>query len=144
MASLRKPKAADVESAAIPAEALDHAFPKLNLPLQPPYPPAEAKSVKDLPREAGWFYEPKWDGFRCLAFRQGDEVVLQSKAGQPLGRYFLRLLPLYWLCQRANLCWMAKLSSGRAQGLISTPSCSAFILPPAASSAFRRRCLRLP
>jgi ATP-dependent DNA ligase len=88
MASPRKPKAADVESAAIPAEALDHAFPKLNLPLQPPYPPAEAKSVKDLPREAGWLYEPKWDGFRCLAFRQGDEVVLQSKAGQPLGRYF--------------------------------------------------------
>jgi ATP-dependent DNA ligase len=88
MASSRKPKAADVESAAIPAEALDHAFPKLNLPLQPPYPPAEAKSVKDLPREAGWLYEPKWDGFRCLAFRQGDEVVLQSKAGQPLGRYF--------------------------------------------------------
>jgi ATP-dependent DNA ligase len=88
MVSPRKPKAADVESAAIPAEALDHAFPKLNLPLQPPYPPAEAKSVKDLPREAGWLYEPKWDGFRCLAFRQGDEVVLQSKAGQPLGRYF--------------------------------------------------------
>ncbi|HZE80813.1 MAG TPA: ATP-dependent DNA ligase [Candidatus Polarisedimenticolia bacterium] len=88
MASPRKPKTADVESAAIPAEELDHVFPRLNLPLQPPYPPAEAKSVKDLPREAGWFYEPKWDGFRCLAFRQGDEVVLQSKAGQPLGRYF--------------------------------------------------------
>ena len=33
-------------------------------------------------------YEPKWDGFRCLAFRKGDEVLLQSKAGQPLGRYF--------------------------------------------------------
>jgi ATP-dependent DNA ligase len=88
MVSPRKPKAAGVESAAIPAEALDHAFPKLNLPIQPPYPPAEAKSVKDLPREAGWLYEPKWDGFRCLAFRRDDEVVLQSKAGQPLGRYF--------------------------------------------------------
>jgi ATP-dependent DNA ligase len=88
MASPRKPKRADVGSAAVPAEELNHAFPKLNLPLQPPYPPAEAKSVKDLPREAGWLYEPKWDGFRCLAFRQGDEVVLQSKAGQPLGRYF--------------------------------------------------------
>jgi ATP-dependent DNA ligase len=88
MASPRKPKRADVGSAAVPAEELNHAFPKLNLPLQPPYPPAEAKSVKDLPRQAGWLYEPKWDGFRCLAFRQGDEVVLQSKAGQPLGRYF--------------------------------------------------------
>ncbi len=88
MASPRKSKPADVGSAAVPAEALIDAFPKLNLPIQPPYPPAEAKSVKDLPREAGWVYEPKWDGFRCLAFRQGDEVVLQSKSGQPLGRYF--------------------------------------------------------
>jgi ATP-dependent DNA ligase len=88
MASPRKRKAADVESAAVPAEQLVQAFSKLNLPIQPPYPPAEAKSVESLPPESGWLYEPKWDGFRCLAFRQGDEVVLQSKAGQPLGRYF--------------------------------------------------------
>jgi ATP-dependent DNA ligase len=81
-------KAASVRSAPIPAESLEHAFPRLNLPLQPPYPPAEAKSVKEVPQEAGWLYEPKWDGFRCLAFRSGDEIVLQSKAGQPLGRYF--------------------------------------------------------
>jgi ATP-dependent DNA ligase len=88
MASPRKRKSANVESAAVPAEALIQAFPRLNLPLQAPYPPAEAKSVKDLPRGPGWLYEPKWDGFRCLAFREGDEVILQSKAGQPLGRYF--------------------------------------------------------
>src|SRR5438270_5146484 len=88
MASPRKTKSADVGSAAVPAEELAHAFPKLNLPIQPPYPPAEAKSVNALPQESGWLYEPKWDGFRCLAFRHGDEVVLQSKAGQPLGRYF--------------------------------------------------------
>jgi ATP-dependent DNA ligase len=97
MASPRK--RSSVRSAAIPAEALNQGFPKLDLPLQPPYPPAEAKPVKELPREAGWLYEPKWDGFRCLAFRQGDEIVLQSKAGQPLTRYFpeivaaLRALP---------------------------------------------------
>jgi len=97
MASARK--SASVRSAAVPAEALNHAFPKVNLPLQPPYPPAEARAVKDLPREPGWLYEPKWDGFRCLAFRRGDEIVLQSKAGQPLTRYFpeiaaaLRALP---------------------------------------------------
>ncbi|HEY2169748.1 MAG TPA: ATP-dependent DNA ligase [Candidatus Angelobacter sp.] len=84
----RKSKSADVGSAAVSAEQLTHAFPKLNLPIQPPYPPAEAKSLDTLPQEPGWLYEPKWDGFRCLAFRQGDEVVLQSKAGQPLGRYF--------------------------------------------------------
>ncbi len=40
----------------------------------------------------GWLYEPKWDGFRCLAFRSGDQVLLQSKAGQPLGRYFPELV----------------------------------------------------
>jgi ATP-dependent DNA ligase len=83
-----KKKQSRIESAPIPAEALEHAFPKLHLPIQPPYPPAEAKSVKDLPHESGWLYEPKWDGFRCVAFRNGQEVVLQSKAGQPLERYF--------------------------------------------------------
>lgn len=88
MASPRKRNPADVGSAAVPAEQLAQAFPKLNLPIQPPYPPAEARSVDSLPHESGWLYEPKWDGFRCLAFRQGNEVVLQSKAGQPLGRYF--------------------------------------------------------
>jgi ATP-dependent DNA ligase len=88
MPSSRKSKSANIAAAAVPAEALEHAFPKLHLPLQPPYPAAEAKSVKDLPHESGWLYEPKWDGFRCLAFRNGNEIVLQSKAGQPLGRYF--------------------------------------------------------
>ena len=41
-----------------------------------------------FPRVTGWQYEPKWDGFRCLVFRDGDEVELQSKSGKPLGRYF--------------------------------------------------------
>src|ERR1041385_5420469 len=94
-------KSAGIQSAAIPAEVLEQAFPKLDLPLQPPYPPAEAKSVKEVPRGVEWLYEPKWDGFRCLAFRRGNEVVLQSKAGQPLTRYFpeiveaLRALPTH-------------------------------------------------
>lgn len=48
----------------------------------------EAKSVDKIPGDDGWQYEPKWDGFRCLAFRDGDEIFLQSKAGQPLARYF--------------------------------------------------------
>jgi ATP-dependent DNA ligase len=78
----------DVTAGAIPAESLEQAFPKLKLAIQPPYPPAEAKAVAKIPADPGWLYEPKWDGFRCLAFRHGDEVVLQSKAGQPLGRYF--------------------------------------------------------
>ena len=48
----------------------------------------EAESVDALPREPGWRYEPKWDGFRCLAFRDGDSVELRAKSGKPLARYF--------------------------------------------------------
>ena len=48
----------------------------------------EAKSVEKLPTGPDWQYEPKWDGFRCIAFREGNKVDLQSKSGQPLARYF--------------------------------------------------------
>ena len=65
---------------------------RMQLPLMPPYPPMEAKLVRALPRGDGWLYEPKWDGFRCLAFRDGDELQLQSKSGQPLARYFPELV----------------------------------------------------
>jgi len=60
----------------------------MTLPLKQPYLPMEAKSVEKLPSGDNWQYEPKWDGFRCLAFRDGDQVDLQSKSGQPLARYF--------------------------------------------------------
>ena len=58
------------------------------LPIALDYAPMEAKLVAELPEGPQWQYEPKWDGFRCLAFRDGDEIHLQSKAGQPLERYF--------------------------------------------------------
>jgi ATP-dependent DNA ligase len=48
----------------------------------------EARSVSEIPVGKDWEYEPKWDGFRCLAFRDGDKVELQSKSGQTLTRYF--------------------------------------------------------
>jgi ATP-dependent DNA ligase len=48
----------------------------------------EARSVDELPKGNGWQFEPKWDGFRCLAFKAGDEVELRAKSGKPLGRYF--------------------------------------------------------
>jgi ATP-dependent DNA ligase len=48
----------------------------------------EAKLVTELPEDKGWQFEPKWDGFRCLAFRAGSEVDLRAKSGKPLGRYF--------------------------------------------------------
>lgn len=58
------------------------------LALKAPYPPMETLSVDTIPKGKEWQYEPKWDGFRCLAFRDGDEIYLQSKSGQPLARYF--------------------------------------------------------
>ncbi len=64
----------------------------MTLPLKRPYPPMEARSVDGVPTGEEWQYEPKWDGFRCLAFRDGDSVVLQSKAGEPLQRYFPELV----------------------------------------------------
>ncbi len=48
----------------------------------------EAKLVDELPEDEGWQFEPKWDGFRCLVFKRGGEVLLQSKSGKPLARYF--------------------------------------------------------
>jgi ATP-dependent DNA ligase len=56
--------------------------------LKPPIPPMEARSVEEIPTGEKWQFEPKWDGFRCLAFRVGDKIFLQSKNGQPLARYF--------------------------------------------------------
>jgi ATP-dependent DNA ligase len=50
--------------------------------------PMEALLATELPQGEGWQYEPKWDGFRCLARRDGDEVTLTSKSGKPLARYF--------------------------------------------------------
>ena len=56
--------------------------------LKPPIPPMEARSVDAIPAGPEWQYEPKWDGFRCLVFRDRESVTLQSKAGKPLTRYF--------------------------------------------------------
>ena len=64
----------------------------MKLPIKPPFLPMEAKSVRTIPTGPEWQYEPKWDGFRCLAFREGQAVELQSKAGQTLTRYFPELV----------------------------------------------------
>ena len=61
------------------------------LPLRPPVLPQLAKSQKSLPEGEGWVYEPKWDGFRSIAFVDGDTVHLQSRNGKPLTRYFPEL-----------------------------------------------------
>jgi ATP-dependent DNA ligase len=61
------------------------------LPLKPPLPPQLARSRASLPEGDGWAYEPKYDGFRAVAFVDGDETYLQSRNGKPLSRYFPEL-----------------------------------------------------
>jgi ATP-dependent DNA ligase len=60
----------------------------VKLPISPPLKPQLAKSSRDLPAGDDWCYEPKWDGFRTIVFRDGDEVHLQSRNGKPMNRYF--------------------------------------------------------
>ncbi|MFE0311278.1 ATP-dependent DNA ligase, partial [Amycolatopsis sp. NPDC058986] len=57
-------------------------------PPRPPLKPMLAKPAKAIPDTGGLLFEPKWDGFRCLVFRDGDELTLQSRAEKPLNRYF--------------------------------------------------------
>ena len=71
----------------------------MDLPVAPPVEPMLAKASSELPEGEGWLYEPKWDGFRALVFRDRDEVLIQSRDRKPLDRYFPELAgPL-----RANL-----------------------------------------
>ena len=60
----------------------------MKLPLKPPVKPQLAKSARELPEGDTWCYEPKFDGFRTIVFRDGDEVQLQSRNGRPMNRYF--------------------------------------------------------
>ena len=62
--------------------------------VKPGLPPMEAKLIDALPDEPGWRFEPKWDGFRCIVFRDGADIELQSKAGKPLGRYFPEMVEM--------------------------------------------------
>jgi ATP-dependent DNA ligase len=64
------------------------------LPLPADLSPMGARLVDDLPTDRGWQFEPKWDGFRCLAFRAGDQVDLRAKSGKPLARYFPEIVAL--------------------------------------------------
>ncbi len=64
----------------------------LNLAVNPPVLPMLAKRVGELPPGEGWIFEPKWDGFRTLIFRDGDEIFIQSRDQKPLNRYFPELV----------------------------------------------------
>jgi ATP-dependent DNA ligase len=61
------------------------------LPFDPPLKTMLAKAAKAIPREDGWLFEPKWDGFRIIIFRDGDDLHLQSRSLKPLLRYFPEL-----------------------------------------------------
>ena len=58
------------------------------LPVPVDTPPMEAQAADDLPHRAGWQFEPKWDGFRCLVFKEEGQVELRAKSGKSLTRYF--------------------------------------------------------
>ena len=62
------------------------------LPLQPPFRPMLAKLSRAIPEGDGWLFEPKWDGFRCIVFRDGDDIELASRNERPFTRYFPELL----------------------------------------------------
>src|SRR5580765_8337075 len=64
----------------------------MNLPVNPPILPMLAKRVDELPAGGTWIFEPKWDGFRALVFRDRDEIEIQSRDEKPLNRYFPELL----------------------------------------------------
>src|SRR5437660_10146222 len=64
----------------------------VNLPVNPPILPMLSKRVAELPVGGTWIFEPKWDGFRALVFRDGDEILIQSRDEKPLNRYFPELL----------------------------------------------------
>jgi ATP-dependent DNA ligase len=64
----------------------------MSLPLPIDYAPMEADTAREIPSGPEWEYEPKWDGFRCLAFRDGESIHIMSKSGQPLARYFPEII----------------------------------------------------
>ena len=63
----------------------------MGFPIEPPIAPMLAKPTPEIPVGEGWIYEPKWDGFRSLVFRDGDELFIQSRDLKPLNRYFPEL-----------------------------------------------------
>src|SRR5882724_10245361 len=64
----------------------------MQLPVNPPLLPMLAKRVSEVPEGNEWIFEPKWDGFRSLVFRDGDEILIQSRDEKSLNRYFPELI----------------------------------------------------
>ena len=108
----------------------------MRLPFDPPLEPMLAAPLAALPEGDGWAYEPKWDGFRCIVFRDGDEVVLQSRELRPLERYFPELLaPLLAALPPRAVVDGEVVIAGRT-GWTSMRSCSGSIRPSRASACW--------
>ena len=100
------------------------------LPVPPPVSPMLAKLVRQLPEAPGLSYEPKWDGFRCIVFRRGDEIELGSRNERPLTRYFPELVDAPW----PRTCRSAAWSTGRSSWPVRPASTST----PCPSGSTRR------
>ena len=111
----------------------------VKLPLSPPLQPQLAKSARELPAGDDWCYEPKWDGFRTIVFRDGDEVHLQSRNGKPMNRYFPDIVEQALALKANATCSTARWSSPSTASRSSTCSRSASTRPPRAWSGSPRR-----
>ena len=87
------------------------------LPIGTSFEPMNALLVADLPAGADWQYEPKWDGFRCLAFRDRKTIELRSKSGQPLARYFPEIVEALLAVDRPKFVLDGELVIPEGQGL---------------------------
>ena len=106
----------------------------MDLPVMPPVAPMLAKLARELPEADDLVYEPKWDGFRCIVFRDGDEVELGSRNERPLTRYFPELIEPLRGVAPDPVRWSTARSSSPAPGAsTSTPCSSASTRPPPGS-----------
>src|SRR3954464_14922864 len=103
-------------------------MPTMSFPLQPPLSPMLAKAATEIPVGDGWLYEPKWDGFRCIVFRDGDAIELASPNERPFTRYFPELLAplLTSLPQRCIVDGEIVVPATDNRGLNLTRCCNAF------------------
>ena len=90
----------------------------MQLPVMPPVKPMLAKAVTKVPTAEAMYYEPKWDGFRCIVFRDGDEVELGSRNEKPLTRYFPEVVEAVkaQLPERCVVDGEIVIASGQASG----------------------------
>ena len=111
----------------------------MQLAVAPPVLPMLAKRVGELPDGDGWIFEPKWDGFRVLVFRDGDELLLQSRDEKPLDRYFPELRePLLAQLPAALRARRRDRDRARRTGSTSRRSSCASTRPPRASTLLAR------